>query len=514
PLVVGSAVVLMLLAHLATGSRGGMAGLLVGLAVAGFGIARTARAHAPHGALRWVAPALVAALVGAALFAVASWARLEDEATVASGGGDASLASRVVVAAQGRAIVRDFPVFGTGLGSWLHAFRAYQAPPVDYGIWDHAHDDYLELAADTGALGLALAALFAFAVVGAARGRGRSASRATDVDVARPRDAGRALPPGFEMAEWRTALARSSWLRWGMAGGAAAVLVHSFVDFGLRMPANLLLLFVVGALVLVSRPARGAGGSWAVAALLVALCAAAAPVVSGRLAPLVGRTSNDPAALMAAADAALAEDGDQARAVALARTALDASPASREAHEALATAYGSGPESVLALRRAIRLDPSASELRDRLVRQLASEGALADAARELEESVALAPDLDAHVLPDGAVAPTAAPAPSGEETSTRQFLRDLADGPSLKATLADLDPALAAAAERGLRRALDERPAGRPRQEVVDDLVLLLEARERFAEAGAELRAAAAPTPEDALRLARAASDFLAANQP
>ncbi|MEW6268125.1 MAG: hypothetical protein AB1689_02360, partial [Thermodesulfobacteriota bacterium] len=64
----------------------------------------------------------------------------------------------------------------------------------------------------------------------------------------------------------------------------------------------------------------------------------------------------------------------------------------------------------------------------------------------------------------------------------------------------------------GLHRALDERPGGRARQEVVEGLVLLLEARERFAEAGRELRAAAGITPEDAPRLARAARDFLRAN--
>src|SRR5207249_463100 len=56
-------------------------------------------------------------------------------------------------------------------GSWLHAFRPYQAPPVEGGIWDHAHNDYLELAAEGGLAGVALVLLFALALVRAAARR-------------------------------------------------------------------------------------------------------------------------------------------------------------------------------------------------------------------------------------------------------------------------------------------------------------------------------------------------------
>jgi O-antigen ligase len=71
-----------------------------------------------------------------------------------------NLASRLAVAAEGTAVVRDYPLVGSGLGSWLHAFRPYQAPPVEGGIWDHAHDDYLELAAETGLVGMAIVLTF------------------------------------------------------------------------------------------------------------------------------------------------------------------------------------------------------------------------------------------------------------------------------------------------------------------------------------------------------------------
>src|SRR5207302_10944091 len=82
---------------------------------------------------------------------------------------DVSLASRLAVSAAGWAIVRDHPLFGTGLGSWLHAFRPYQAPPVEGGIWDHAHNDYLEAAAEHGVVGVALMMLFALASLRATR---------------------------------------------------------------------------------------------------------------------------------------------------------------------------------------------------------------------------------------------------------------------------------------------------------------------------------------------------------
>src|SRR5207245_3581393 len=89
----------------------------------------------------------------------------ETQQARAAGAIDVSLASRLAVSAAGWEIVRDHPLFGTGLGSWLHAFRPYQAPPVEGGIWDHAHDDYLELAAEGGFAGVAVVLLFALALV-------------------------------------------------------------------------------------------------------------------------------------------------------------------------------------------------------------------------------------------------------------------------------------------------------------------------------------------------------------
>src|SRR5439155_5666208 len=118
---------------------------------------------------------------------------------------DVSLGDRLAVSALGKAIVQDHPLFGTGLGSWLNAFRPYQAPPVEGGIWDHAHNDYLELAAESGIVGAVLVLFFAIAVVRAAR-RSRDSTRGGTVPRKRRRHRSVREPRGFELPEWRAAL--------------------------------------------------------------------------------------------------------------------------------------------------------------------------------------------------------------------------------------------------------------------------------------------------------------------
>ncbi|MEW6271643.1 MAG: O-antigen ligase family protein, partial [Thermodesulfobacteriota bacterium] len=284
PLLLTGGVLLMLVAHLATGSRGGTISLLVGLAVVGFGFARPSRGRPRSQTARWVARAVVAALVVLSLVLVVSWARLEEEIEGGGAveGGDVSLLTRISVSAKGRGILADFPVFGTGLGSWLHAFQLYQAPPVEGGIWQHAHNDYLELAAETGLAGAALAAWFALAVAAVARRRTPA--------TAREHERRHERPAGFEIADWRAALASATWLRFGVLGAVAAILVHSLVDFGLRLPANLLLLFVVLAMLVLSRPPVPARDSRAVAAFTALLCLAIVPVLAGRILAATGGT--------------------------------------------------------------------------------------------------------------------------------------------------------------------------------------------------------------------------------
>jgi O-antigen ligase len=53
-------------------------------------------------------------------------------------------------------IVRDFPVFGTGLGTYSSAYGAYEKASSNEMELRHAHNDYLEAAAELGVVGTVL----------------------------------------------------------------------------------------------------------------------------------------------------------------------------------------------------------------------------------------------------------------------------------------------------------------------------------------------------------------------
>ena len=61
-------------------------------------------------------------------------------------------------------IIADFPLTGTGFGSFADVFPSYKTLADDL-IYDHAHNDLLELLAEGGAIGFVLAACFAYAVL-------------------------------------------------------------------------------------------------------------------------------------------------------------------------------------------------------------------------------------------------------------------------------------------------------------------------------------------------------------
>ncbi len=61
-------------------------------------------------------------------------------------------------------MIKDFPVFGTGFGTYIDAYTKYRTLPGET-IVDHAHNDYLELLSDGGLIGFLLFGWF-FAAVG------------------------------------------------------------------------------------------------------------------------------------------------------------------------------------------------------------------------------------------------------------------------------------------------------------------------------------------------------------
>jgi O-antigen ligase/tetratricopeptide (TPR) repeat protein len=501
PLLAGTTLVLMLVAHLAAGSRGGTAALLVGLGIAAAGMmTRRGRSGRRGRARRWAPLVLALALLAAGAASVVAWGLADaDQREGAAEVGDVSLASRFWVAQQGSGIVRDHPLLGTGLGTWLHAFRPYIAPPIDGGIWDHAHNDYLELAAETGLVGCAMALLFVIAVVRALRAP-RAESGCSGWH-------GSGAPRGFEPPDWRAALGDTAFLRWGLAGSLAAIALHSAVDFSLRMPANLLLAMLVIALLVLSGRSQPMRRSLALPVLALLLAVPLVPQGLNTVLVAAGGTPIAPADCLTSADLQLAEEGDAARdgALGLLHRALDGSPADREIHEALAEAVGPGPDGDVALRRALALEPSSADLRDELGLRLLARGEEAAGAAELEESMYRLPYLASHAY--------LSPQLHARSKDAASILRALADGDTITVRLASLDAPMGAAIDRGLRRALDEAPAGGERAGILDDLATLLEAKERWSDAASLLSAEAERSLDGASNLARAARDYLRAQE-
>lgn len=128
---------------------------------------------------------------------------------------EAPMGARLVVARDSLRLVRAHPWLGTGLGSFEVAFPRYQSSPTDL-VWDHAHNDYVEALAETGLIGglLVISALVLF----------------------------------FRLAFRRLGERlrhRAEWIQIGAAIGCCGLLVHSFVDFNLHIPANAAWFFVL-----------------------------------------------------------------------------------------------------------------------------------------------------------------------------------------------------------------------------------------------------------------------------
>ena len=105
-------------------------------------------------------------------------------------------------------IIRDHPLVGAGMGSFVTVYPVFQTQAQDL-ITEHAHNDYVEALTETGALGgvLILAALVMF------------------------------IPMIFRKLAFQLKR-EQGWVQLGAAIACCGLLVHSFVDFNLHIPAN------------------------------------------------------------------------------------------------------------------------------------------------------------------------------------------------------------------------------------------------------------------------------------
>jgi O-antigen ligase len=204
-LAAAAAMILLLFLSL---SRSG----LLGLAAAAIGalILTHARIRRRTGSLLTVYGVLAVA-------AIAAWVNLSAIVARFDVTDGANGIGRLAVWRDSAGVVRDFWPVGTGLGTYVTAMRVYQQHDRTF-YYNHAHNDYLQLATDGGLLLAipAVAALITFA----------------------------------RLARRRLASDRSPvfWVRAGAISSMIAVAVQSVWDTGLRVPANAVLCAVVAAI--------------------------------------------------------------------------------------------------------------------------------------------------------------------------------------------------------------------------------------------------------------------------
>jgi len=116
------------------------------------------------------------------------------------------------------ALIKDYPVFGSGPGSFYIAFPRYRQEKV-VAFYDHAHNDYAQFASESGLLGFVLLGAFVTMSLGAAL-----------------------------LAQWKRRDPLMRGMAFACVMGTTAILIHSWVDFNLQIPANAMLFMVLLAL--------------------------------------------------------------------------------------------------------------------------------------------------------------------------------------------------------------------------------------------------------------------------
>ena len=142
--------------------------------------------------------------------------------------GEELTSGRLAIAMDALRMVKEHPFMGFGLGTFTTVYPQYRSFYTDL-IVNEVHNDYLQTLVETGLVGAAAMIWFLITLY---RG-GMMSRRSTRGDV---RDL----------------------IRLGALTGCTGLLVHSFFDFNLHIPANALMFFALAAIV--SLPARQHSG--------------------------------------------------------------------------------------------------------------------------------------------------------------------------------------------------------------------------------------------------------------
>lgn len=206
--LLGFAVLLPITSALLTGSRGGFISLLAEIVILGAVLFKSGDVSGRRnlmtiGALGITATAILFFWIDPGQFSKRLMGIFEPTNFT-----DVSYGNRGIVALDTLNIVRDHPWIGAGLGSFEISYPPYQSLPGD-DIWTHAHNDYAEALSESGLMGglLVFGALIIF------------------------------FRRAFQNQEGRLDNV-GGWIQLGATLGCCGLLVHSFFDFNLRIPAN------------------------------------------------------------------------------------------------------------------------------------------------------------------------------------------------------------------------------------------------------------------------------------
>lgn len=202
----------LVIALTTTHSRMGNTAFFASLLVAGsIGIAMSRRATRNT-------VVLLSSLVVIDLLIVGSWFGMERVVERLEQTTTQEVRQREEPAAHTLALIRNYPVFGAGPGSFYVLFAGYRPETVtDY--YDYAHNDYAQFASESGLLGLGILGLLVSLSVGAAL-----------------------------KAQWQRRDPLMRGMSFACIMGVTAILIHSSVDFNLQIPANAVYFVVLLAL--------------------------------------------------------------------------------------------------------------------------------------------------------------------------------------------------------------------------------------------------------------------------
>ena len=313
----------------------------------------TVRARTVHTIGFVVIAILVLALVGSAGRARVD-ARLQETLVRQT-----SLRERVSVWQDSTGMIRDFPLWGVGLGCWRELFAHYRRPPWQSGYFVEAHNDYLQIIAEVGIVGFLILVWLFFQ-------HGLRLCRVVKT----------LAPDGVPIMA-------------ALVSALGAMAVHESVDFSLQIPANALLFTLF--LALASRlAAKGERKRSAPEGLRLGHCAATGiATIAMALAVVALKQGKVPFPYNTREPASLAD----------AQSLVRSHPASAFAHLSLinfiddATAHAARRDE---LRIALWLDPNNPFARDAYARLLFRERRVPEGLRELTTSVFLSPATCTH----------------------------------------------------------------------------------------------------------------------